>query len=365
MLQIQKFCMENTNWKALLKNKPYCLKIEEKENLVLFKYDQIRSDFSQEICRECRGIILEKNSWKVVRMAFKKFFNYEETHADKIDWNSATATSKEDGSLISLYYYNNEWNIATNGRINSKEANIDSPLYKTYYDLALEAFKLYNVDFNKLNKNYTYTFELCSPFNQIVCKYDKIYLFLICVRDNDTLEEVNEIIENVELPKFYKLNSKEEYEQLIALLGENKEGIVVKDKYNNRVKMKTLLYFQLHRMTGNKNLTLERAVELIMSNDTDEFLSYFPQYTDFIEKLKTIVNNGFNTAENINVVVDNWKKDNAAVARSDFAKFVKNKPFSPLYFIAYDNRNVKEYAKSLEPKKIINLFKIHDLIKED
>ena len=44
-------------------------------HLVLFKYDQIASDFSQQIVRECRGIVLdESNGWRVVSRAFDKFF---------------------------------------------------------------------------------------------------------------------------------------------------------------------------------------------------------------------------------------------------------------------------------------------------
>ena len=102
MLNIQKFCAENENWRELLKEAPYFLKIQESEepgweNLVLFKYDQIHSDFSEPICRECRGLVLEKGTWKVVRAAFWKFFNLGESNADEIDWDSATATSKEDG----------------------------------------------------------------------------------------------------------------------------------------------------------------------------------------------------------------------------------------------------------------------------
>ena len=43
--------------------------------LVLFKYSQIDSDFSQRIVQESRGIILDShNNWKVICRSLKKYF---------------------------------------------------------------------------------------------------------------------------------------------------------------------------------------------------------------------------------------------------------------------------------------------------
>ena len=105
MLNLQKFIIKNKDWKEKLSQKPYCLKISEKGNLILFKYNQIDSDFNEPIVNESRGIILEKNTWKVVAYAFDKFFNFGESYAAKIDWDSAVVEQKEDGSLIKVYFY--------------------------------------------------------------------------------------------------------------------------------------------------------------------------------------------------------------------------------------------------------------------
>ena len=191
LLELQKFILANpSDWKEKLQAKPYCLKIQEDDDLALFKYSQIDSDFSETIYREARGDILERDTWKIVRFAFRKFFNLGEPHADKIDWESATATSKEDGSLISLYYYKG-WQIATNGNLYAWNAPLGVAGFQTFEDLAMEALLKYNVDFRSLNKNYTYTFELCSPYNQIVCSYPDIQLFHTVTVDNRTLEEVD------------------------------------------------------------------------------------------------------------------------------------------------------------------------------
>ena len=80
--------------------------LKDYENKILLKYDFISSaeNFSNEEVKEARGLILEKNSWNVLSLAFKKFFNYGESNAAKIDLNSAIVELKEDGSLIQCYY---------------------------------------------------------------------------------------------------------------------------------------------------------------------------------------------------------------------------------------------------------------------
>jgi len=77
-------------------------------NLICLKYDMLKSPFSSEIVKECRGLILDRNdNYKVVCYPFKKFFNYgEKYNASKdINWKEAKVYEKVDGSLCTLYYY--------------------------------------------------------------------------------------------------------------------------------------------------------------------------------------------------------------------------------------------------------------------
>ena len=57
MLELQKFILKNpNNWEDLLSNSPYYLKIKRKDGLVIFNYNQIKSDFSLAIVKESRGV---------------------------------------------------------------------------------------------------------------------------------------------------------------------------------------------------------------------------------------------------------------------------------------------------------------------
>ena len=46
--------------------------------LVSLKYSQINSPKHNEIVKECRGLVLEKDTWNVVAKPFKRFFNLGE-----------------------------------------------------------------------------------------------------------------------------------------------------------------------------------------------------------------------------------------------------------------------------------------------
>ena len=70
MLEVIKFIKQhNEDWRELLSSDPYYINIKEDDNYVLLKYSQIDSDFNEQICRECRGLILSKNEdYKPVRL---------------------------------------------------------------------------------------------------------------------------------------------------------------------------------------------------------------------------------------------------------------------------------------------------------
>jgi hypothetical protein len=67
------------------------------DSKILLKYNQIESPLGIREVQECRGLILEKDTLKVMSLSFVKFFNAEEGKAAKIDWNTAKVLKKEDG----------------------------------------------------------------------------------------------------------------------------------------------------------------------------------------------------------------------------------------------------------------------------
>ena len=125
------------NWEELLTKDPYNIKISRDDGYIMFKYNQLSSDFTNPIVREARGIIFKEADWKCVCHPFDKFMNAEEENSDlaKIDWKTASCQEKIDGSLMKVWY-DNGWHISTNGTIDAYKAEIANSLkYKTFGEL--------------------------------------------------------------------------------------------------------------------------------------------------------------------------------------------------------------------------------------
>lgn len=357
MLNLQTFIRENENWRELISEKPYCIKVTEKEDLVCFKYSQIDSDFNEPLVRECRGIILEKDTWKIVCYPFKKFFNYGEAYADEIDWETAKVTSKEDGSLIKIYNYNGEWRVGTNSTIDAEDAVLNSPYYRNFRELFDVAADNCKFDFDRLDPNYTYLMELCSRYNTIVVPYDEPKLFHIGTRNNITCEEV-EVDIGIEKPKQYMLSSLDDCIAMAATFDFTKEGFVVVDKNYHRVKVKSEDYVKAHRMISNNKVSEEKILSLICSGEEEEFLSYFPTYTTIFQDIKI-------KRDKLKYLFYEIKKEvfslkEKGMKRKDFAQLVKNNDFSFLYFLMYDNSqlNFLDWENKISYKKMVKYYEL-------
>ena len=350
MLNLQTFIRENENWRELISEKPYCIKVTEKEDLVCFKYSQIDSDFNEPLVRECRGIILEKDTWNVVAYAFNKFFNFGESYADEIDQASARVLEKVDGSLIKVYYYNG-WRIGTNSTIDADDAKLLAPPYETFIDLFSAAADICGLDYNKLDPHYTYIFELRSPYNKVVVPYEDIRIIHIGTRNNITCEEV-EVDIGIEKPKQYMLSSLDDCIAMAATFDFTKEGFVVVDKNYHRVKVKSEDYVRVHRLANNGSITLERAIDLIRMNELEEFLVYCPQYTDFINDVRHRFNKFYSDIYfNVNMALIE-KMD--CETRKDFAAVAKTFKYPMVWFKVYDTKSfdIDAWINSLTTAKL-------------
>jgi hypothetical protein len=290
VLKLTNFIRNNANWEQKLQEKPYSLAIKRKGNFIMFNYNQIESDFYNPLVRECRGIILDEETLEIVCMGFSKFFNHGEVHADQINWNTARVQEKIDGSIIKLYNYNNEWNVSTNGTIDARDAGLeDISKYNSYYDLFMQAVDNAEFNFDTLDNNYTYIFELVSPFNRVVVPHREIKIVHTGTRNNKTLQEVNLNI-GIDKPKEYGFKSIEECIRIASDLPFIEEGYVVVDNNWNRVKIKSPAYVAVHHLKNNGVVTKKRVLELILKNEQEEFLGYYPEYTEIFNEVEDKLN---------------------------------------------------------------------------
>lgn len=294
-LKILNFIIESgENWKEILQNAPYFISIKEDDEYYLFKYRQAESDMQYEIVRECRGLILDRETMEPVSLSFTKFFNYGEQYASSIDWKTAVTQEKVDGSKMCVWRHKGRWHISSSGTIDAYKANV-SDLGFTYGDLFEEAVQNLGLSiddfFDKLDTRFCYTFELVSPKAPIIINYKKTMIYYIGLRDMVTFDEVDpsfdETISNlVARPKVYKLNTLENCLKAVEKLGLKQEGYVIVDAKFRRIKIKSHQYLIAHYLNNNGVQSNARLLEIVEKNEIDEFCTYFPNWREKLETIK-------------------------------------------------------------------------------
>ena len=357
----------NKNWKEELQKPPFCLNIRQKDDLYIFKYQQLNSDFNYRVVRESRGCILEIKDGipEYVCRPFTKFFNVQEELADPIDWTSARVTEKIDGSLMKMFYYDGQWNLATNGTINAFEAEVSDTPY-TFGEIFERALKEDIQTFgNKyLEKDCTYMFELTSPDTRVVISYpDGIYY--LTRKKTATGEEdftPQTFSENIQFPKVYNLNKLYEIIQVVKMMSKDEEGVVVNDIFSHRVKVKNPAYLDIAKMVGNHRLSDSTLYEdYICTNKADDLIATAPEYKDRVNKLiegRKIVIIAFENA---------WEavKEKSDLSQKDFALLVKDSKYSGFIFKRrkFEDLTAEKYFNELPRSKQLDYIKdsINDL----
>lgn len=344
-LKLIDFIKEHSDWEVLLSQSPYCLNISRDQkfgyNLIMFKYSQQDSDFSNDIVKECRGIILNEDTFEIISYAYNKFFNFSEPNAAKIDWASAKVLQKIDGSLIKVVKLSDqEILVSTNGVIDAFKCELNPQVGCPFYnfgELFWEAVRNQMIDCgyslddndpvewlaNMLLPNFTYMFELCSPYNRVIVPHKETKLYFHGVRDNSSQEfpfEICALSKIFSCPEIYNLKSLDECIIATQAMPWDEEGYVVVDKNFNRVKIKSPAYLLAHRLANNGNMSIRRAIDVYMAGECDEILAYFPEYKSMFDEIDKRFNDkyielGFLVGELIANIVSGalpTRKDQAA-----------------------------------------------------
>lgn len=271
------------------------------DNLIIFNYSQIDSPKSHPIVMECRGLVLEKDTWDLISYPFRRFFNDSEVQeiTESFCFSDAIALEKLDGSLVSVFNYRGKWLMATRGMIENVSKVGFSDM--TFKDLFHETVKKYHGFWNKLNPDFCYIFELTTPENRVVTFYTERDIHLLTMRRVGfwvelalpNLMEQSKIL-GVSIPSITEFSGKEDLLVLIKKLATLQEGYVAVDytKMDNdgisfkRVKVKNPSYVAIHHLKDRAGRSLRSLASLVYDNNQEEFLGYFPEFKPYIDTVQ-------------------------------------------------------------------------------
>lgn len=364
----------NKNWQDKLKKAPYNLQsvtqFPTNPNWYMLVYNLFESDLDNKIVKQCRGTVVEvldDGTVNIICAPYVKFFDINDVHADKINWDSKHLKTelKVDGQLIKMFKYKGRDYWVTNGGTGlHTPIDYETDVVHNYKDLmkfALGGRCSYDEsDFScdlpwvhRVPDGWTLMFELTSPQNKIICKYNDTKLWFHGARGADGIEHSPEEVKEkflipYEIPTRFDLNKKED---ILAALekfnGEEQEGFVVVDEENwTRVKMKSPSYLALKYVRDHD--TPEGIWRLCMTENHDDF----PELKDKTDlQVKEINNFNREFISTMNYAKDVYENDKRC-NRKNFALWVNEQvapSLRPIYFAAID-KEPQEYLKGLWDK---------------
>ena len=379
-LAIVKYIKEHGLAKAI---KDFSLKTRIYDRKILLKYDQLESPFGNREVEECRGIVLEKDTWKVMCLGLTKFYNSAEGHAAKIDWSTARIQTKLDGTCINLHYdwHKGCWFAATTGTAEG-EGEVNNRFDTSFNDLFWETVKNnYDevkfksvLDYFKSELPVTLTFELTTPYNIVVTPHGESTITLLAARYLNTLDEVNldmllEFSNQLGVPYVEEHDLNYGNFDVLIKTFENmpfdNEGYVVVDGNFNRVKVKNPAYVAAHMLKGKSES--HHIMDIVKTNEVDEYVATFREREVEVRKLSTNYNDLIIKLSNVwSILETNKPKDASKDERKAFANKVFEvsesfdiRSFTGLFFSLADGKceSISDYVRDMDNKKLYELLK--------
>lgn len=357
-LKILRFINSNHNWRVILSAPPYNLMFRDFDGYTLIKYNQLFSDFKEPMVREARGFIIKKEGYKYIPVCvpFTKFFCVGDPNAQDALYKLAHrdewyVEEKIDGSLIKLWWDNDEWHISTSGTTDAEKAAVQFEMndIANYKQLFMYASKD-KIDYDRLDKRYTYMFELIGLENKVIVPYEKEDVYYLGRRDNYTLLEMPYFdddcagVEKCKRPKckIVKVNKnpkkvmKELQKEVNSFTKEHEhfEGYVISDKsLKTRVKMKSTQYMELFFQKGNGIFSPRKILLMILDQKDDDVLSSFPEYRPQFDEVRRAFCVWFEAVKSDLRYMDarNWDD------RKKFAEWAKGTTCPSIVFSAFNN----------------------------
>lgn len=240
-----------------------------------FSFVKSRSLYNMAIRRECRGLIFDSKTRKLISRPYSKFFNVgerEETNLDKIDLTQPhVVLEKLDGSMIRPIPTPEGFRLGTKAGITDVAMNAeyfvaDKPEYAKFIKSSFAC-------------GLTPIFEWCSRKNRIVVDYSEDNLILTAVRDMRSgnyipYSQMVETGKNYDIPVVKAIAGDEtDIEKVVDHIRkwDDGEGVVIRFDNGHMVKIKADEYILRHRSKEQIN-SEKNIIQVILNDSVDDMI---------------------------------------------------------------------------------------------
>jgi T4 RnlA family RNA ligase len=277
----------------------------------------------------CRGLVLD-DRYRAIARPLPKFFNLDE-YQGKIPDGVPNIYEKLDGSLIILFHYQGQWEVASRGSFASEQAH-----------MARELLADYQPHVAKLDPEYTYLFEIIYPTNRIVVDYgdDRRLVLLAAVHTETGVELDHTEVDWRDRAKSYPATTLPDWIKSIeanqAELN-NQEGFILRWPNGFRLKYKLADYVRLHRI-----ITRVQAKDiwecLSQNQDLDQFLDSVPdEFYNWVKDTKLELETKYRTIET--ECLDAFK---VLGDRKETALYFQTQAYPGVLFLMLDKRDYSQ-----------------------
>jgi T4 RnlA family RNA ligase len=277
----------------------------------------------------CRGLVLDDQNRSIAR-PLPKFFNLSE-YQGTIPDGVPQIYEKLDGSLIILFDYQGQWEVASRGSFCSEQAQ-----------MAWVLFANYQTDLDKLDREYTYLFEIIYPHNRIVVDYGTAQrlVLLAAVHTQTGAELEHTQVSWIDRAQTYPATTLPEWLKSIdetqAELN-NHEGFILKWSNGFRLKYKLADYVRLHRI-----ITRVQAKDiwecLSQNQNLDQFLDSVPdEFYNWVKDTKLELETKYQEIE-----TECQKVFKILGDRRETAMYFQTQTYPGVLFLMLDNRDYSQ-----------------------
>ena len=273
-MELQNFINSNSDYLSQFKEHKLYVRNYSKLGLSIVKgYRNNVYDYENHPwIRYCRGSIIDTKSNRLVCIPPQKA--QVETDVVKLINNYSEEHLYQpliDGTMINMFYYNDEWMIATRSNIGAKNSwDSKEPFNKMFLEV-------YGSDwFNELKKEYCYSFVLHHEKNRIVSPIEQNAIFLV---ENHSIK--NGIIKREELQKITNITNvfnltKTMIKDYQGDLFFPIKGFTIKTN-TNRLNWINPNYKYVESLKMNFNNKYLNYISLRQQHLLKEYLVYFPE----------------------------------------------------------------------------------------
>ena len=301
--------LKTHSFKQLEEEHGVCARPNSRRDKFSLNYDMVMAKPGDPVSEQCRGLVLRPveqlnaDDWEdvvvghtdVLAWPMNRFYNHGDFNAAKIDWTDVSLRiyEKLDGTMIVVYWdpLHAKWYAATRAvpeADHPMNGDLDPMTFSDLFFNALRSTReatsgepiTWEVDgYDKvvhLNKELTYVFELTSPKNRVVVRYDVPRVTLLAARHTQTGKEI--AIETIRLEHVQR-PATWDFKDVLALEAfvdcsdpASLEGAVVCDSRFRRLKVKNKSWVLSSRAKDMVTVSRRSALEAIIMGKIDDVL---------------------------------------------------------------------------------------------